>query len=115
MEAKAIGRKLRISPLKLRKVINQIRGKNLLEAIYILKNLPNKGARLALKVLNSAIANLKYKSEEKIEDLSKFKVLKICVDQAPVMKRIMPRARGRADIIRKQSSHLLVIIGDELK
>lgn len=112
MEARAIGRKLRISPLKLRRIVNQIRGKSIPEALYILKNLPNKGARIALKVLNSAIANLKNNSEEKIENLDGFKILKVCVDEAPSMKRIMPRARGRADIIKRRSSHLLMIIGN---
>ncbi len=110
MEAKAIGRYLRISPLKLRKIVNQIRGKNVKEAYFILKNLPNKAARIAYKVLHSAVANYKQLSGEAKVDLSLLNVAVAYVDQAPVLRRIMPRARGRADVLRKQSSHLSIIV-----
>ncbi|MCX7820927.1 MAG: 50S ribosomal protein L22 [Brevinematales bacterium] len=110
MEAKAIGRYLRISPLKLRKVINQIRDKSVKEAFFILKNLPNKAAKMAYKVLNSAVANYKQLSGEATLDLNEIKVKIAFVNQAPVLRRIMPRARGRADVLRKQSSHLFILV-----
>ncbi|MGC8764623.1 MAG: 50S ribosomal protein L22 [Brevinematia bacterium] len=115
MESKAVGRNLRISPMKLRKVINMIRGKSVLEAVYILKNLPNKAARIALKVLNSAVANFKQISGEIKPDSASLKVSKVFVNQARVLKRIMPRARGRADVLRKQSSHLFIMIEEKAK
>lgn len=113
MNSIAKGRYLRISPLKLRKVIKVIRGKKVDEALFILKTLPNKAALMAYKVLYSAMANLKRKSPEAKEaDLT---VSTVFVNQAPVLRRMMPRARGRADILRKQSSHLTIIISDETK
>ncbi len=110
MEAKALGRNLRISPLKLRRVVNQVRGRSVEEAFFVLKSLSDKAAKITFKVLTSALANFKQLSGEVRPDLSKLKIKKIYVNQARVLKRIMPRARGRADVIRRQSSHLYVMI-----
>ena len=110
MNSIAKGRYLRISPLKLRKVIKVIRGKSVSEALYILKTLPNKAALMAYKVIFSAKNNLKRKSSD-VKDEGMV-VSTVFVDQAPVLRRMMPRARGRADILRKQSSHLTVIVSD---
>ncbi len=108
MEAVARERYLRISPLKLRRVINLIRGKSVDDALYILKVLPNKGARIAYKALYSAISNFKNKYPESVNQ--KLKISAVYVNQAPVLRRLMPRARGRADVLRKQSSHLTVVV-----
>jgi large subunit ribosomal protein L22 len=112
MNAKAKGRNLRISPLKLRKVIKLVSGKSLEDALFVLKTVPQKGAKMAYKVLFSAKANFKNRFPE--SDDKGLKILSIYVDQAPVMRRMMPRARGRADVLRKQSSHLSVLVGNEV-
>lgn len=108
MEAMARERYLRISPLKIRRVINLVRGKNVDDALYILKVLPNKGARIAYKALYSAVSNFKNKYPESVNQ--QLKISAIYADQAPVLRRVMPRARGRADVLRKQSSHLTVVV-----
>lgn len=110
MNAVAKGRYLRISPLKLRKIIKLVSGKKVEDALYILNTLPNKGALMAYKVVFSARANFKNKFPELKE--ADLKIASIFVNQAPILKRMMPRARGRADILRKQSSHLSVILTD---
>ncbi len=109
MNSSAKGRSLRLSPLKMRKVINQVRGKSVNEALFILKSLPNKGAKMAYKVIFSAAANFKHKNPELAD--KELRVEAIFADQAPILRRMMPRARGRADILRKQSCHLSVILG----
>lgn len=110
MNVIAKARYLRISPLKLRKVVKVVRGKNVEEALYILKTLPNKAATMAYKVLFSAKANFKNRVQDVNE--ANLSIAAVFVDQAPVLKRMMPRARGRADILRKQSSHLTVMLTD---
>jgi large subunit ribosomal protein L22 len=109
MNAIAKGRYLRISPLKLRKVVKIIRGRKLDDALSILKILPQKAAKMAYKVLFSAKSNFKNRFPEAGE--TALKIETIMVDQAPILKRMMPRARGRADILHKMSSHLTVIVG----
>jgi large subunit ribosomal protein L22 len=109
MEARAIGRYLRISHLKLRKVIKAIKGMKVDDALAVLDIIPNKGAKMTYKVLFSAKSNFKFLHPE--ENADGLVIKTIYVDQAPVFKRLLPRARGRADILRKQSSHLTVIIG----
>lgn len=110
MNAIAKGRYLRISPLKMRKVVKIIRGKKLDDALSILKILPQKAARMTYKVLFSAKANFKNRFPDAGDPVLKIET--ITVDQAPILKRMMPRARGRADILHKMSSHLTVIVGD---
>ena len=99
----------RISALKLRKVVNIIRGRNLDEALAMLKMLPNKGAKIAYKVLHSARAN--YMTINQVEDTSELKVVSVYVNQAPSFRRLLPRARGRADVLRKQNAHITVFVG----
>ncbi len=115
MKVSAKGRNLRLSPLKMRKVVQFVRGKGVQEALYILKAMPNKGARMAYKVIHSAQANFKNRYPEQAD--KELKIETITVDQAPIMRRMMPRARGRADVLRKQSCHLCVIVsgGEETK
>ena len=114
MNSIAKARNLRISPLKVRKIIRLLGGKDVNDALAILKVLPNKAAKMIYKVVASAKANFKNKNPESSDE--GFKILTIFADQAPILRRIMPRARGRADVIRKQSTHLTVIIGnDEVK
>ena len=109
MEAIAKHRFARISPQKARLVADQVRGKNVAQALEILTFSNKKAAELIKKVLDSAIANAEHNEGADIDDLS---VAKIFVDEGPVMKRIMPRAKGRADRILKRSSHITVVVAD---
>ncbi|CAM2957535.1 50S ribosomal protein L22 [Vibrio mytili] len=109
MEAIAKHNFARISPQKARLVADQIRGKSVDQALEILTFSNKKAAVLVKKVLESAIANAEHNEGADIDDLS---VAKIFVDEGPTMKRIMPRAKGRADRILKRSSHITVVVAD---
>ncbi|WP_086982064.1 MULTISPECIES: 50S ribosomal protein L22 [Vibrio] len=109
MEAIAKHNFARISPQKARLVADQIRGKSVEQALEILTFSNKKAADLIKKVLDSAIANAEHNEGADIDDLS---VAKIFVDEGPIMKRIMPRAKGRADRILKRSSHITVVVAD---
>jgi len=110
MEAKAVAKYVRISPRKVRQVVDLIRGKKVNEAMAILKFTPKISTEPVSKVLKSAIANAEHNLELSQDDLF---VTKVYVDQGPTLKRIMPRAQGRADRIRKRTSHITVVVGDK--
>ena len=105
METIAKHRHARSSAQKVRLVADLIRGKKVSQALDILTYTNKKAAVLVKKVLESAIAN----DGADIDDL---KVTKIFVDEGPSMKRIMPRAKGRADRILKRTSHITVVVSD---
>jgi len=105
MEAKAIAKSVRISPIKGRLVIDLIRGKDALDAQIILKNYNNKAARLIKKVLDSAIANAV--NNNKMDEKKLF-VSEARVDMAPTMKRIMFDSRGHVGRKDKRNSHIIV-------
>ena len=109
MEVSANLRFARISPQKCRLVADQVRGMPVEQALELLAFSPKKGAAIIKKVLNSAIANAEHNEGADIDELS---VTKIYVDQGPTMKRIMPRAKGRADRIIKRTSHITLVVGD---
>ena len=109
MEAIAKHRFARISPQKARLVADQVRGKTVAQALEILTFSNKKAAELVKKVLESAIANAEHNEGADIDNLN---VAKIFVDEGPTMKRIMPRAKGRADRILKRSSHITVVVAD---
>lgn len=109
MEAFAKHNFARISPQKARLVADQIRGKSVDQALETLTFSNKKAAELIKKVLESAIANAEHNEGADIDDL---RVAKIFVDEGPTMKRIMPRAKGRADRILKRSSHITVVVAD---
>ncbi|PAR28742.1 50S ribosomal protein L22 [Vibrio metoecus] len=109
MEAIAKHNFARISPQKARLVADQVRGKSVDQALELLTFSNKKAAELVKKVLESAIANAEHNEGADIDDL---RVAKIFVDEGPVMKRIMPRAKGRADRILKRSSHITVVVAD---
>ncbi|CAH8183481.1 MULTISPECIES: 50S ribosomal protein L22 [Vibrio] len=109
MEAIAKHNFARISPQKARLVADLIRGKSVDQALEILTFSNKKAAVLVKKVLESAIANAEHNEGADIDDLN---VAKIFVDEGPTMKRIMPRAKGRADRILKRSSHITVVVAD---
>ena len=109
MEALAKHNFARISPQKARLVADLIRGKSVDQALEILTFSNKKAAALVKKVLESAIANAEHNEGADIDDLN---VAKIFVDEGPTMKRIRPRAKGRADRILKRSSHITVVVSD---
>ncbi|WP_300409483.1 50S ribosomal protein L22 [Lagierella sp.] len=107
MEVKAIAKYERISPLKVNFICKEIRGKNVDEALAILKFTPKKGARLLEKVLKSAIANAEHNFNLDRDELI---VAHAYANQAPVMKRWRPKAKGSAYPILKRSSHIGVVV-----
>lgn len=108
MEARAITKYLRISPRKLRLVIDTVRSKPVSNALAILANLKHKGARLVEKTLKSAQANAQVKKM----DENRLYIRQIKADNGPTMKRYMPRSMGRADVILKRMAHLTVVLGE---
>jgi large subunit ribosomal protein L22 len=109
MEAAAYLKGARISAQKARLVADQVRGKGVEEALNLLTFSPKKAAHLIKKVLNSAIANAEHNEGADVDEL---KVSTIMVDEGVTMKRIMPRAKGRADRISKRSCHITVKVAD---
>ncbi|MFC3854111.1 50S ribosomal protein L22 [Salinispirillum marinum] len=109
METKAVLRGARLSAQKGRLVADLIRGKKVEEALDILTFSPKKGAAIIKKVLESAVANAEHNDGADIDEL---KVSTIFVDEGMTMKRIRPRAKGRADRIFKRSCHITVKVAD---
>ncbi len=104
--AKAIARYLRITPRKLRRVLSPVRRKPALEALDILEMLPQKGARIAWKVLKSAVANARGVGL----DEGRLVVTDFRADASFTLKRFLSRSMGRADKLLKRTSHLSVIV-----
>lgn len=105
--SKAIGRYIRISPTKVRRVLDQIRGKSYKEALMILKFLPYKACDPICKVLNSAAANASNNLDLRKQDLY---LKKVFADNGPTLKRIRPRAQGRGYKILKPTCHITIIL-----
>ncbi|NMB01601.1 MAG: 50S ribosomal protein L22 [Firmicutes bacterium] len=110
MEARAVARHIRISPRKARQVIDLIRGKDVEEALAILKFTPKGGSPIVEKVVRSAMANAENNYDMDVDSLY---VAECYVDQGPTLKRIRPRARGMANRIRKRTSHITVILREK--
>lgn len=110
MHVSATAKRLRVSPQKARLVVDLVRGKPVSDALDILGFSPQKAASLVRKIVESAIANAENNAGADIDDL---KISEIFVDQGLVMKRIKPRAKGRADRIVKRTSHITVTVTDE--
>ncbi len=110
MEARATAKYIRMSPRKARLVVDQIRGRNVRDALAMLKVLPNKPAEPITKVLQSAIANAEHNYEMNRDDLY---VAQAFIDQGPVLKRYRPRARGMVSRIRKPTSHITIILKEK--
>ncbi len=110
MEVKAVARYVRISPQKVRLVVDMIRGKMVEEALTIL-SLCNKGAaHVVLKLFRSALANAENTGSIDIDTLY---VKRIYVDQGPAFRRLNPRAMGRANIIRGRTSHITIVLDEK--
>ena len=107
MEAKAYLKYARISPRKVKKVLDLIRGKDVENAMAILKNTTKSESEYLIKLLNSAIANAEHNFSM---DVSKLYVSECFVCSGPILKRIMPRAQGRAYRINKRTSHVTLAV-----
>ena len=106
MEAKAVAKYVRMSPSKLKPVVDLVRGKDLNEALNILKFTPGKGAEIVEKVVKSAAAN----ADVKEMNADNLYVSEIYAHKGPTMKRWKAGAQGRASIILKRSSHVGVTL-----
>ena len=121
MKSRALAKYLKISPQKLRLVANEIRGYPYREALALLRFMNKKGARFLSKLLQSAYANLvelkRSSAEQQVSDIitneSKVYIKTLQIDQGPITKRWMPRARGRSNQILKRSSNALLELAEE--
>lgn len=110
MQVSAKAKRLQVSPQKARLVVDLVRGKPVGEALDVLAFSSQKAAGLVRKVVESAIANAENNEGADIDEL---KISEIFVDEGLTMKRIKPRAKGRADRIFKRTSHITVTVTDE--
>ncbi|MBS1903138.1 MAG: 50S ribosomal protein L22 [Bacteroidetes bacterium] len=113
--AQAIARKrgIQSSPVKMRLVLDNIRGKKVTEALSILHFMTNKASFVAEQTLRSAIANFQLKDENRGIDVEDLTVSECFSDGGPVLKRIMPAPMGRAYRVRKRSNHLTIVVSDK--
>ena len=109
MEAKAYLRYARIAPRKVQIVLDLIRNQPVDKAIAILKHTPKAASELLLKLLNSAIANAENNNGMNPENLY---IAECYANKGPTMKRIRPRAQGRAYRIEKRTSHLTIVLNE---
>jgi len=108
-EARAVAKFIRISPRKIRQVIDLIRGKDVKEAMAILKYTPKRASVPVAKVVKSAAANAEHNYDMDGDSLF---VAACYVDQGSTLKRWQPRAMGRADVLRHRTSHITVIVAE---
>ena len=109
MQVQARLRGARLSAQKARLVADQVRGRQVEEALNLLTYSSKKGAGIIRKLLNSAIANAEHNEGADVDEL---KISEMYVDEGMTMKRIMPRAKGRADRILKRSCHISITVAD---
>lgn len=109
MDVKAIAKRVRISPIKIRLVVDMVRGKNADEALVMLSNYNTKAARVVKKVLDSAVANAV--NNNKL-DKTKLFVKEARVDQAPTLKRRVPGSRGSIDKFYHRQSHVVIVVSE---
>ena len=110
MEVTARLRNASLSAQKGRLIVDMVRKRPVSTALGILQFTPKKGARLVLKVLESAVANAENNHGVDIDEL---KISSIFVDESSTLKRVSPRAKGRANRISKRSCHITIIVSDE--
>lgn len=109
MEVAAKLKGARLSAQKARLVADQIRGRSVGQALDLLSFSPKKAAHLIKKLVESAIANAEHNEGADVDDLS---IARIFVDEGTTLKRLKPRAKGRADRVLKRSCHICVIVTD---
>ena len=110
MEVKASARYIRISPRKVRVVIDLVRGKSVTEALTLLKFIPKRASEPIAKVIASAAANAEHNFNLNKDNLV---VSQAFVDQGPTLKRFHPRQRGQAFPILKRTSHITVTVKEK--
>ncbi|GBF79909.1 50S ribosomal protein L22 [Aphanothece sacrum] len=110
-EAKAIARYIRMSPFKVRRVLDQIRGRSYREALMILEFMPYRACEPIVKVLRSAAANAEHNQGL---DRTTLVVSQAYADGGPSLKRFRPRAQGRAYQIRKPTCHITIAVASEV-
>jgi large subunit ribosomal protein L22 len=110
MEVRAVSKYVRISPNKVRKVVDAIKGKPVESGLQTLKFMPQKSAAILAKVINSAVANADQNADLDVDLLV---IRNILADQGPTLKRWKARARGRGTRILKRTSHITVILAEE--
>ncbi len=109
---RAVAKYIRISPFKVRIVLDIIRGRSYDEAVAILKNTPKAASEILLKVVNSAAANAEHNMNLNKSDLY---VAEAFAGQGPILKRIQPVSKGRAHRINKRTSHITVVLDTKVK
>lgn len=110
MQAKAHANNVRVAPRKVKLVIDLIRGKQVGEAIAILRHTPKAASPVVEKLLNSAIANAEHNYQM---DVNKLVVEQVYANEGPTMKRFRPRAMGRASRINKRTSHITIVVSEK--
>lgn len=113
MQAQAISKYIRISPFRARQVTRLIQGKTVPEAVAMVQVIPQKAARLVSKTLRSAIANAENAEKEPVA-AGDLVVKEAVVGEGPTMRRFRPKARGMAGRIRKRTSHIKIVVTDEV-
>jgi large subunit ribosomal protein L22 len=111
MAVKSVGRYIRVSPRKARLVIDIIRGRDISDALDILRNSSKAVARTIERILNVGVSNAE--NNEEITDVDNLYIKEAYVDQGPTMKRFRPRAMGRATRIRKRTSHITIVLEEK--
>ena len=111
MQTYARARFVRVSFRKAQQVLEQIRGKSVGEALATLQYTPRIAARLIEKVLRSAVANAEHNHQ--VRDLDALRIVRATADGGPSLKRVRPRAMGRAFFIKHRTSHLTIGVTDE--
>lgn len=107
MEVRSVAKYIRISPRKVRQVVDLIRGKDVDEALAILRFTPKRATLPITKVIKSAAANAEHNYDMNKDELY---VAKAFVDQGPTLKRWQARGLGRADVVRSRTSHITVVL-----
>ncbi|MFV8829664.1 50S ribosomal protein L22 [Alkalihalobacterium sp. APHAB7] len=109
-QAKAVAKQVRVAPRKVRLVVDLIRGKQVGEAIAILRHTPKAASPIVEKLLNSAIANAEHNYEMEPNNLY---ISEVFVDEGVTLKRFRPRAMGRASRINKRTSHITIVVSEK--
>ena len=110
MEVRAVAKDTKISPRRVRLLVDMVRDKKVDEALTMLSFTPSPTARVVAKVIKSAAANAESNYQASPSDL---RIVRIFADEGPTSKRYRPRSRGRSSPIFKRSSHITVIVGEQ--
>lgn len=110
MEVRATAKSMRVSPRKVRLILDTVRGKRVDEALDILRYLPSPTAKMVAKVVRSAVANAENNYQMSPKTLT---IVRVYADEARMLKRFRPKARGRVGPILRRFSHITVVVDEE--